>query len=68
MPTTLLPGRVSAQAGCLDYVLLHELAHLRVKDHRPEFTAILDEFMPYWRDIRKELNDSTLDYLPEAVE
>ena len=53
---------------CLDYVLLHELAHLRVKDHRPEFTAILDEFMPYWRDIRKELNDSTLDYLPEAFE
>jgi len=39
-----------------------------VKDHGPEFTAILDEFMPYWRDIRKELNDSTLDYLPEAVE
>ena len=53
---------------CLDYVLLHELAHLRVKDHGPEFTAVLDEFMPYWRDIRKELNDSTLDYLPETVE
>ena len=52
---------------CLDYVLLHELAHLRVKDHGPEFTAILDEFMPYWRDIRKELNDSTLDYLPESL-
>ena len=51
-----------------EYVLLHELAHLRVKDHGPEFTAILDEFMPYWRDIRKELNDSTLDYLPEAFE
>ena len=53
---------------CLDYVLLHELAHLRVKDHGPEFIAILDESMPYWRDIRKELNDSTLDYLPEAFE
>ena len=52
---------------CLDYVLLHELAHLRVKDHGPEFTAVLDEFMPYWRDIRKELNDSTLDYLPDTM-
>lgn len=50
---------------CLDYVLLHELAHLRVKDHGPAFIAILDEYMPYWRDVRKKLNDSTLDYLPE---
>ena len=50
---------------CLDYVLLHELAHLRVKDHGPAFIAILDEYMPYWRDVRKTLNDSTLDYLPE---
>ena len=50
---------------CLDYVLLHELAHLRVKDHGPSFIAILYEYMPYWRDVRKKLNDSTLDYLPE---
>ena len=50
---------------CLDYVLLHELAHLRVKDHGPAFIAILDEYMPNWRDVRKKLNDSTLDYLPE---
>ena len=50
---------------CLDYVLLHELAHLRVKDHGPAFIAILDEYMPYWRDVRKKLNESTLDYLPE---
>ena len=51
---------------CLDYVLLHELAHLRVKDHSAEFIAILDEFMPYWREIKKELNNSTLDYFPES--
>lgn len=51
---------------CLDYVLLHELAHLRVKDHSAEFLAILDEHMPYWREVRKQLNDSTLDYFPES--
>lgn len=48
---------------CLDYVLLHELAHLRVKDHGAEFVAILDEFMPYWREVKKTLNDSILDPL-----
>ena len=49
---------------CLDYVILHELAHLRVRNHGAEFIAILDEHMPYWREIRKMLNDSILDYFP----
>ncbi len=50
---------------CLDYVLLHELAHLRVSNHGAEFISIMDEFMPYWREVRKQLNDSTLDYLTD---
>lgn len=49
---------------CLEYVILHEVAHLKVKNHGPEFVAILDQYMPYWRDVRKLLNDSTLDYFP----
>lgn len=53
---------------CLEYVILHELAHLKVHNHGPEFTAILDKYMPYWRDHRRRLNDSTLDYLPSQHE
>ena len=53
---------------CLEYVILHELAHLKVHNHGPEFTAILDQYMPYWRDHRCRLNDSTLDYLPSQLE
>lgn len=41
--------------GCLEYVILHELAHLRVKNHGKEFAAILDTYMPDWREIRKQL-------------
>lgn len=47
---------------CLEYVILHELAHLRVKNHGPEFVAILDQYMPFWSDTKKLLNDSTLDF------
>lgn len=53
---------------CLEYVVLHELAHLKVHDHGPEFTAILDQYMPYWREHKRRLNDSTLDYLPSQLE
>lgn len=49
---------------CLEYVILHELVHLQVKNHGPDFVAMMDLHMPYWRDIKKQLNDSILDYLP----
>ena len=53
---------------CLEYIILHELAHLKVHNHGPEFTAILDQYMPYWREHKRRLNDSTLDYLPSQLE
>lgn len=48
---------------CLEYVILHELSHLKVKNHGPEFVAILDQHMPYWREYKRQLNDSKLDYM-----
>lgn len=48
---------------CIEYVILHELAHLKVKNHGADFVAILDEHMPYWRDIKKSLNEQILDYM-----
>ena len=48
---------------CLEYVILHELIHLKIKNHGKEFISMMDDFMPYWRDVRKKLNDSKLDYM-----
>lgn len=47
---------------CLDYIILHELTHLITRKHDDTFIADMDRFMPNWREIRKELNDSRLDY------
>ena len=41
---------------CLEYVILHELAHLKVHGHGADFKAILDRYMPSWKDRRKQLN------------
>lgn len=41
---------------CLEYILLHELAHLIEPSHNSRFLAILDRHMPTWRLIRDELN------------
>ena len=40
---------------CLNDIILHDLSHLRVPNHGPEFKAILDQYMPDWRSIRKRL-------------
>ena len=41
---------------CIEYVIMHELAHLRVSDHGKDFIAIMDYYMPRWKEIREALN------------
>ena len=53
---------------CLEYVILHELAHLKVRNHSKDFVAIMDQYMPYWRETKKLLNDLKLDYMEEENE
>lgn len=41
---------------CLEYILVHELAHLIEPTHNARFLGLLDRLMPRWRQIRDELN------------
>ena len=43
-------------AECLEYILVHELAHLREPSHGPRFIALLDGALPQWRELRDTLN------------
>ena len=40
---------------CLDYVIVHELVHLRERTHGLAFQALMDRFYPDWRRVRREL-------------
>ena len=43
-------------AECIEYVVLHELAHTSVPNHGDRFKAILDEYMPDWKERKRILN------------
>lgn len=40
----------------LEYVVVHEMAHLLEPNHSDRFVAIMDEHYPTWREARAELN------------
>ncbi len=46
---------------CLDYIVVHELAHLLEKNHTPVFLDYMDKFLPDWRITKDELNSFIMD-------
>ncbi|MDO4785023.1 MAG: M48 family metallopeptidase, partial [Propionibacteriaceae bacterium] len=53
---TFNTGLTHHDPSCLEYVVVHELAHLLVADHGPRFRAILDHHLPDWRHRTRLLN------------
>ncbi len=51
----LLLARVPQR--CIEYVVVHELAHLKVHEHNKEFTALLNKYLPDWAMRKKELDE-----------
>jgi predicted metal-dependent hydrolase len=44
----------------LEYVVVHEMAHLKEPTHSERFVSILDQHFPSWREARVELNELPL--------
>jgi predicted metal-dependent hydrolase len=41
---------------CLEYIVVHEMAHLLEPTHNERFVALMDRFMPKWQSTRDILN------------
>jgi predicted metal-dependent hydrolase len=46
--------------ACIEYIVVHELAHFLERNHNDRFVALMDAAMPTWRARRDELNASPL--------
>lgn len=47
---------------CMEYILVHELMHLFERHHNERFRAMMDKYMPNWRERRNLLNSLPLAY------
>lgn len=55
---TLNPFLVKAPREAIDYVITHELCHIREHNHSPEFFRLLTRAMPGWEAIKSRLDHS----------
>lgn len=46
----------------LEYIMAHEMVHFLERGHGDRFTALMDRFLPDWRQRRDVLNASPLAY------
>lgn len=47
-------------AQCLEYIVVHEMAHILERYHNDHFRELMDALMPQWRVYREELNRAPL--------
>jgi predicted metal-dependent hydrolase len=46
--------------SCLEFIVVHELMHLRERRHTDRFYQLMDRYLPDWRTRRSELYDVPL--------
>jgi predicted metal-dependent hydrolase len=55
-------------AECLEYIVVHEMAHLIVRRHDERFVSLVGQSLPNWKLLRQTLNGSPLSHQDGCIE
>ncbi len=50
---------IKAPINCIDYVLIHELCHLKHHDHSNKFWTLLNKYCPDWTVLKNKLENQS---------
>jgi predicted metal-dependent hydrolase len=42
--------------ACLEYIVVHEMVHFFERNHTNRFVALMDHYLPNWKELKTELN------------
>lgn len=56
----LNPELIRTPSICIDYVIAHEICHLRHRDHNRAFYRLLDRIYPGWKEVKQRLERAEL--------
>ena len=54
---TLNQELIKLEPACLEYVIYHELSHLRHQDHSKAFWKLVEKYVPNYKEIRKNMKN-----------
>lgn len=57
----LNPNLIIAPKSCIEYVIVHELCHLKQHNHGPKFYRLLNTLMADWAKRRERLNECVVE-------
>ena len=41
---------------CIEYIVVHEMVHLKERTHNDRFVAFMNQFLPEWKQLKTDLN------------
>jgi predicted metal-dependent hydrolase len=56
----LNPELIHAPSRCIDYVIVHEICHLRHTNHDRSFYRLISTLLPGWKELKKRLEESSI--------
>lgn len=48
---------------CIEYIIVHELAHLLERTHNANFISYMDHYLPEWKHLKSELNKLSVSHV-----
>ncbi len=45
---------------CIEYIVVHEMIHILERHHNERFYSLMNQYLPQWKQYRRELNESIL--------
>lgn len=48
---------IKKPAECIEYIVVHEMLHLLVRNHNQDFIILMDKYLPNWRCLKQRLNE-----------